>query len=87
MLKKTLRLRCKQMQRSICVHFSRSGSFDYNNDNGGTSFKAWNKGWEKYDMIKDFAKWGEWSFGESLFRFKEIAQTRRRFRSPADQWR
>ena len=50
------------MHCSICVHLSCSGSFDYNNDNGGMSFKAWNKGWEKYEMIKDFAKWGKWSF-------------------------
>jgi hypothetical protein len=63
-----------------------SGSFDYNDDNRGTSFKAWNKDWKKHEMIKDFAKWGKWSFGESPFRFKKITLMCQWFRSPADQW-
>jgi len=75
------------MHCSNCARFSLSGSFDYNGDNEGTPFKAWNKDWKRYDMIKDFAKWGEWSFGETAFHFKKITLTRWRFRSPADQWR
>jgi len=41
-----------------------SNSFDYNRENGGTSFKARHKNWETNPMIEDFAVWGAQSFGE-----------------------
>jgi hypothetical protein len=49
-----------------------SNSFDYNRENGGTSFKARHKNWETYPMMEDFAAWGAQSFGEGLFMLKEM---------------
>jgi hypothetical protein len=57
-----------------------SNSFDYNDKNGGTSFKACHKNWRQYRMVEDFSKWGAQSFGESLFCLKKIALKRQHFR-------
>jgi len=62
-----------------------SNSFDYNRENGGTSFKARHKNWEMYPMMEDFAVWGAQSFGEGLFRLKENALMYQHFRGLTDQ--
>jgi hypothetical protein len=49
-----------------------SNSFDYNHENGGTSFRARHKNWEMYPIIDNFSVWGAESFGEGLFRLKEM---------------
>ena len=58
---------------SIHVYFSQkiSNSFDYNDANGGPSFKARHKDWRQYQIMEDFSKWGAESFSESTFRLKE----------------
>jgi hypothetical protein len=48
-----------------------SNSFDYNDANGGTSFKACHKEWRQYQMMDDFSKWGVQSFSESKFHLEE----------------
>lgn len=54
------------------MHASHSfKSFDFNDENGGTSFRNRHSGWENCDVIDDFSKWGAESFGETLFRLKE----------------
>ncbi|KAF8486612.1 hypothetical protein F5888DRAFT_1640084 [Russula emetica] len=37
--------------------------FDYNEQNGGISFKLCHKNWRQYEMVDDFSKWGTDSFG------------------------
>jgi hypothetical protein len=54
-------------------------SFDYNEQNGGISFKTCHKDWRQYQMVQDFLKWGIESFGESLFCLKEYAPTHQHF--------
>jgi len=44
-----------------------SSSFDYNDKNGGTSFKDRHPNWQQYQMLEDFSKWGIESLGKSLF--------------------
>jgi hypothetical protein len=48
-----------------------SSSFDYNDKNGGTSFKGRHQNWGQYQMLADFSKWGIESLGEGLFCDKE----------------
>jgi hypothetical protein len=62
------------------MHLSQSNSFDYNENNGGTSFKARHPDWRQDPMMNDLLKWGAESFGESLFRLKKFALMRRHFR-------
>jgi hypothetical protein len=47
-------------------------SFDYNDKNGGTSFKARHRNWRQHEIMDDFIKWGAESFGESLFCLKKM---------------
>jgi hypothetical protein len=42
-----------------------SNSFDYNDLNEGTSFKALHKNWRQNPLMEDFIKWGT-EFGNSL---------------------
>jgi hypothetical protein len=62
-----------------------SNSFDYNDKNGGTSFKARHPNWRQNKMMEDFAKWGAESFGESSFCLKENVLICQRFRGLVDR--
>jgi hypothetical protein len=57
-----------------------SNSFDYNDKNGGTSFKASHKNWRESQLVDDFTKWGAESFGRNLFSLKKSALMRQHFR-------
>jgi len=50
-----------------------SNSFDYNDKNGGTSFRACHRNWRQHEIIIDFQKWGAKSFGKRLFCLEENA--------------
>jgi hypothetical protein len=41
-------------------------SFDYNDQNGGTSFKDRHENWMQNPLVDDFLKWGAESFGRKL---------------------
>jgi len=71
------------MRRSYML-LTASNRFDYNDMNGGTSFKD-RYDWKQYQMMKDFSKWGAESFDESLFRPKTNALNRQHFRGPTDR--
>jgi hypothetical protein len=43
-----------------------SDSFDYNDLNGGTSFKVCYEDWRKTDFGDDFIKWGAECFGKNI---------------------
>jgi len=56
-----------------CTLLTVSNSFDFNEDNGGISFRDRHDGWGQYNVVKDFTKWGVESFGktgETLFCLK-----------------
>ena len=53
-----------------------SNRFDYNDKNGGTSFKDRHPDWRRSEIMDDFAKWGAESFGKSLFCRKRNELTR-----------
>ena len=60
-------------------------SFDYNDNNGGTSFKARHKNWGQYEIMDDFRTWGAESFGESSFCLNKNMLTRQHFRGFIDR--
>jgi hypothetical protein len=60
-------------------------SFDYNDQNGGTSFKARHPNWRRAEIMDDFAKWGAESFGGSLFCLKRNALTQQHLRDLSGQ--
>ncbi len=62
-----------------------SNSFDYNDQNGGMSFKARHKNWRQYKMLEDFSKWGAKSLGESVFCLKENGLMHQHFRVHNDR--
>ena len=60
-----------------------SNRFDYNEQNGVTSFKARHKNWRQNEIMEDFSTWGAEAHGENLFCLTEKVLTRRHFRHPA----
>jgi hypothetical protein len=60
-------------------------SFDYNDKNGGTSFKARHPNWRHNEIMDDFAKWGAESFGGILFCRKRNLLTRQHLRGFSGQ--
>ena len=67
----------------MCVshmYLTISNSFDYNNQNGVTSFKAGHREWKQYQMIDDFSKWGAETFGKSSLCLMENVLIRQHFR-------
>ena len=64
----------------IFTHISQLNSFDYNEKNGGTSFKACHPDWRQDLLMDDFMKWGAESFSESLFHLKKFVLMHLHFR-------
>jgi hypothetical protein len=57
-----------------------TNSFDYSDQNEGTSFKAYYPDWRQDPSMDDFMKWGTNSFGETLFCLKKFVLMRLHFR-------
>jgi hypothetical protein len=63
---------CRCNPLPMCL-FTISNSFDYNDQTGGTSFKAGLENWSAYHLLKEFTKWGAKNISKSLFDLRENA--------------
>ena len=74
------------MRLNSNAYLTTISSFDFNEENSGTSFKARHDNWLRDPMMRDFSKWSAESFGKWTFCVKKNALMNRHFREGrADQ--